>query len=135
MKRSTLRTTGWLVTALLGVFLATAAAAEEGGQPMIVKIHADWCGTCTKLNTTFDELQTEVGEEAQLVILDVTDKDAVARSTAEADRLGIREFFDRYKGKTGTVGVIAADGEVVVVLKGEFDPAPYVTALEKAREA
>ena len=56
----------------------------------------------------------------------------LARSTAEADRLGIRAFFDSYKSKTGTVGVIDANGKTVSVLKGEMDPSKYVAAVKKA---
>ena len=101
-------------------------------KPMIVKIHADWCGTCTRLEATFDELEKQIGSDARIVVLDVTDKAAVARSAAEADRLGIREFFDSYKSKTGTVGVIDANGNTVSVMKGEMDPSKYVAAVKKA---
>ncbi len=101
-------------------------------KPMIVKIHADWCGTCTRLEATFDELEKQIGSDARIVVLDVTDKAAVARSAAEADRLGIREFFDAYKSKTGTVGVIDASGKTVSVMKGEMDPSKYVAAVKKA---
>ena len=101
-------------------------------KPMIVKIHADWCGTCTRLETTFEQLEKEIGSEARIVVLDVTDKAAVARSAAEADKLGIRDFFDSYKSKTGTVGVFDASGKTVSVMKGEMDPSKYVAAVKKA---
>ena len=103
------------------------------GKPMVVKIHADWCGTCTRLETTFEELEKQIGGEARIVVLDVTDKAAVARSAAEADRLGIRDFFDSYKSKTGTVGVIDAQGRTVSVMKGEMDASKYVAAVQKAK--
>ncbi len=102
-------------------------------KPMVVKIHADWCGSCTQLETTFEELEKQIGSEARIVVLDVTDKAAVARSAAEADRLGIREFFDSYKSKTGTVGVIDACGNTVSVMKGELDASKYVAAIRKAK--
>ncbi len=102
-------------------------------KPMIVKIHADWCGTCTRLEATFDELEKQIGSEARIVVLDVTDKAAVVRSAAEADRLGIREFFDSYKSKTGSVGVIDACGNTVSVMRGELDASKYVAALSKAK--
>jgi len=118
----------------LGLAAATASA-EEAGKPMIVKIHADWCGTCTKLNPTMDELQTKLGSEAEIVVLDVTDKSAVEKSQARAEELGIVAFFAEYKSKTGTVGVLDASGKEIVVLKGETDADVYVTALAKAKEA
>lgn len=125
------------VAALLFVALPAQAgdmAGEKAAKPVIAKIHADWCGTCTRLNPTMVELQKRVGGEATVVTLDVTDKDAVARSAAEADRLGIRKFFDSYKGKTGTVGVIAADGKIVQIYKGETDVDKYVDALAVAEK-
>ncbi len=40
----------------LGASAARADHHEEVAKPMVVKIHADWCGTCTKLNTTWEAL-------------------------------------------------------------------------------
>lgn len=130
-----------LLVALVAIGFAVAPALAghheksemKDEKPMVVKIHADWCGTCTKLETTFEELEKRIGGEARIVVLDVTDKDAVAESAAEADRLGIRDFFDSYKSKTGTVGVIDANGKTVSVMKGEMDASKYVAAVEKAK--
>ena len=117
------------------LLVGTAAQAEsEAAKPVIVKIHADWCGTCTKLNPTMVQLQEQLGDEATVVTLDVTDRAAVEASAAEAERLGIRKFFDSYKGKTGTVGVIASNGKIVQVYKGELDVDKYVDALAVAKQ-
>ena len=123
--------------AAVGALLLAGAAAQAGesGKPMIVKIHADWCGTCTKLDATFEELQVKVGSDTEIVVLDVTDRDAVDASRARAEELGIVAFFNEYKGRTGTVGVFDASGTTIVVMKGEMDPEKYVEALKKAREA
>lgn len=128
------------LTAAIGLGLAGLAQAgdpvsaeDDSSKPFVVKIHADWCGTCTKLNPTMAELRERQGDKIRYVQLDVTDKEALARSTSEADRLGIREFFDEYKSKTGTVGVLnGASREPVTVLKGELDVAEYESALTKA---
>jgi len=118
---------------LLASVAAPAAAEDPANSPLLVKIHADWCGTCTRLNPTWDALQAKYGDSVQLVVLDVTDKEALVRSTAEADRLGIREFFDDYKSKTGTIGVLnGSNGEVVRVLKGETDATAYEAPLAHA---
>jgi thioredoxin-like negative regulator of GroEL len=131
MTRSTRGTL--LFAALLALaFAGLATADHHEAKPMIVKIHADWCGTCQKLNATMAELESQVGSQATLVVLDVTDREAVERSTAEADRLGIRSFFDQYKGSTGTVAVLTASGEPVSVMKGELDADKYVAALAEA---
>lgn len=124
-----------VVAAALACLAAPAVQAGDAGKPMIVKIHADWCGTCARLEPTFQELQTKVGSEAEIVVLDVTDRSAVEHSRARAEELGIVAFFDQYKARTGTVGVLDASGHTVAVLKGETDTSKYLEALKKARGA
>jgi thiol-disulfide isomerase/thioredoxin len=121
--------------ALASAFVAVAEESEASGvdTPFIVKIHADWCGTCTRLDPTFEELDAQLGGEARIVVFDVTDQESLARATQEADRLGLRTFFDQYKSQTGTVGVL--DGttrETLLILKGETDTAPYLEAVAAA---
>ncbi len=121
-------------TATLAFGAAAAwAAHHEKAKPLVVKIHADWCGTCTRLNSTWEALQKEHGDGVQFVILDVTDRKATSRSQQMAESLGIVAIFDQYKSKTGTIAVV--DGSTlqpVEVLKGEFDVAKYRPAIEKA---
>ena len=53
-------------------------------------------------------------------MFDVTDRGAIERSRAEAQRLGLEAFFDAHKSKTGTVAVLnGATREPVSVMKGE----------------
>jgi thiol-disulfide isomerase/thioredoxin len=124
-----------LASALLVFATAHAASPvaddEDASKPFIVKIHADWCGTCTRMNPTFDALMKR--DDARIVVLDVTDREKVEAALAEAERLGIRDFFMEYRGKTGTVGVLRGDNrEVVEVLRGETDVSVYESALSKA---
>jgi thiol-disulfide isomerase/thioredoxin len=114
------------------VLVGGPTRAESSGKPMVVKIHADWCGTCRKLEPTFAALERQLGDDASIVVLDVTDRPALERSRAEADRLGIRPFLDANQAKTGTVGVLDATGKPVKVLRGELDPAAYVAAVHEA---
>jgi thiol-disulfide isomerase/thioredoxin len=129
-----------LLGAFAGLALATSASADHHEEkaaalPLVVKIHADWCGTCVKLNPTMAQLEEQLGGEARVVVLDVTDKDALEKSSARADALGIRAFFDEYKSKTGTVGVLRpGDPTPVAVYKGETEVAPYLAAVEKAKQ-
>ena len=133
----------WL--AIAGLFaLATAAngtpadapqvsSADDPSRPFVVKIHADWCGTCVRLDPTIEALRESLGSRARIVVFDVTDKGTLARATTEADRLRLRAFFDQYKSKTGTVGVLhGATREPVSVFKGELDTAKYEAAVARA---
>ena len=109
------------------------SAADDASKPFVVKIHADWCGTCRRLEATLEALRERTGDDVRIVVLDVTDRESLALATAEADRLRIRAFFDAYKSKTGTVGIL--DGvtrKPVSVLKGEMDVAEYEAALATA---
>lgn len=137
MKTSILSLAFCVLAALVLAGSAGADHHEEAATavPLVVKIHADWCGTCVKLNSTMAQLGEELGAKAQIVVLDVTDKDALAKSAAEAKALGISSFFDAYKSKTGTVGVLRpGDPEPVAVYKGETAIEPYVAAVAKARQ-
>ena len=127
---------GLLVAALFGFAVAAQADHHGSSKAMLVKIHADWCGTCTKLNTTWEVLQQEHGANVRFVILDVTNQSAVEKSRAEAERLGITALFDKYKASTGTVAVVnSATGETVSVMKGEFDAAKYASAIASLLES
>ena len=119
---------------LVAIAFGSPAVSSETAQPLFVKVHADWCGTCTKLEPTWSALQEEFGGEATFVVLDVTDRAKLDRAQAEADQLGIDAFFAAYKAKTGTIGILdGKTGEPLAVMKGETNVARYREALERAR--
>ncbi len=108
--------------------LSAVALAEQNETPKatLVKIHADWCGTCTMLNATWDALRKEHAGKVRFVILDVTNQKTLERSRAEAERLGLGDLFERYKASTGTVAIVdSASGRTVRVMKGELDASKY----------
>ncbi len=121
------------IIAVVGTAAVGANAKGEGaGRPMIVRIHADWCGTCAKLTPIFEALERDVGNQALIVALDVTDRTMLEKSREQADRLGIRGFFAANQSKTGTVAVLDERGQIVALGRGELDPAWYIEALRKA---
>ena len=128
-----------LAAALALSALAPSVRAEDAveiseAKPYVVKIHADWCRTCRKLEGTWLKIESELGGDAHLVKLDVSDRAAVERSLAEAERLGLGDFFREYRASTGTIGVI--DGKTfkpVAIMRGELDFSKYQEAVEKAR--
>ena len=101
-----------LTAALLLFGTASTAPADTGAdKPTVVKIHASWCGTCTRLEGTWKTLQETYGDSANFVVFDVTDKAALEKSRAEAERLGLTNVLDEFKASTGTIAVIGTDGE------------------------
>ena len=122
-----------LATALLLLSIPLAAQAEgEDARPTLVKIHANWCGTCQRIESTWEELKTSYGERANFVVFDVTDRAALQKSQAEAERLGLTNVLDEYKSSTGTIAIIGPDGETLDVFKGVTDAERYEGALGQA---
>ena len=117
-----------------GARAGEVSAARDAETPFLVKIHADWCGTCTRMEPTWEKIEAREGTQVRVVIFDVTDRASVARSREEADRLGLRAFFDEYRGRTGTAAVLhGATREPLEVWKGELDASVYESALAAAR--
>jgi thiol-disulfide isomerase/thioredoxin len=118
-----------------------AQAAEQAGEtasgcavkPYVVKIHADWCGRCRATQETWARILTELGGEATVIELDVSDRAAYQASLEEAERLGIRSFFREYRRRTGVIAVLDCRTlEPVVVLAGERDFDKVRDAVRKA---
>ena len=121
---------------VVGAGAGGARSASEKGDPVLylVKIHADWCRTCMRLQPLWTRLGEECGDSAQLIFFDVTDRETTAHSAGEAAGLGLGEFFDAHKSKTGTIAVIdAATLETVAVFEGEMDFAKYQAVLTGER--
>jgi len=82
------------------------------------------------------QLKTDVGDQATLVTLDVTDRAATEASKATAKKLGFADFFVEYRRQTGTVGVIDCEThETVAILRAERDVSKYRAAIAKAMPA
>jgi thiol-disulfide isomerase/thioredoxin len=102
---------------------AQAQAPIESTQLLVVKFHADWCGSCVKLDTPLEALQSEFsGKPVDFVRLDLTDETTQAAAKSRAERLGLSELFTQYGNKTGFALVIdASTGQVVGELRASQD--------------
>jgi len=110
------------------------AAAQDGqkaceSKPYVVKIHADWCASCRASESIWDRIKSDLQDQASTVTLDVSDRVAYTESQAAAERLGISEFFQEYRTRTGTIAVLdCMSRKPVAIMNTERD-------FEKIREA
>jgi hypothetical protein len=114
------------------------AASAQGGaparfaRPKLVLIRADWCGVCHEVEPGI--LLGYAGLEAKvdLVVLDVTDARAMRRAAETARAEGVAGFFDRFAGRTPTVGVFTRPEEPRLVHGPVSDPRHIRRELEAA---
>lgn len=126
---------GLVLLVLFGSAAATADDALEGcnGKPYVVKIHADWCWSCKALKSVWQRIETDLGDQAIIVTLDVSDRAAYMESQATAERLGIGEFFQEYRSRTGIVAILDCKmHEPVVIMSAERDFEKYREAVARA---
>lgn len=90
--------------------LAGTVPVEGEGDPAlyVVKVHADWCGSCKALVPILKEVQAEVADRPVLFVeLDVTDSALTAQARLLAAALDVEDHF-KANNKTGLVLLINA---------------------------
>jgi len=127
------------VVVLAGLVLAPQLVTAEDpsreceGKVYVVKIHADWCGSCQATESVWERVRKEIGDRATVVKLDVSDRVEYNQSMTEARRLGIESFFQEYRSRTGVVAILdCRTREPVEILNGERDFEKYLQAVDKA---
>lgn len=96
--------------------LAGTVPVEGEGDPAlyVVKVHADWCGSCKALVPILKEVQAEVADRPVLFVeLDVTDSALTAQARLLASALDVEEHF-KANNKTGLVLLINAQDHTLL---------------------
>ena len=107
-----------LVLSLVFSFFLPLFAQADSAAPelLVVKLHADWCGSCLVLGPRIDTAREEAGldeSSALFVTLDLTDEATKHQAALLAHSLGLEAFFTSNRGKTGfAILVDAASGEI-----------------------
>jgi len=102
------------LVAVLGLFLAMSfipskAIAQDNNtetELMVVKFHADWCGSCRALGPVLTDLTNKLdGKPVLFINLDFTNNTTKHQSKLLASSLGIRSIVD-HNNATGFLLVI-----------------------------
>ncbi len=114
-----------------------ASSSDEVQQlPLIVKIHADWCAKCQAISETWHRIERELGDEARVVSLDVTDRSTFEAALAKARDLGLEEFLAQNSTRTGSVAIFKPGTRVPAkILVGEKNFEAYEEALREVAAA
>lgn len=88
--------------------LAGTVQVDGEGSPAlyVVKVHADWCGSCKALSPVLEEVRESLADEPVLFLeLDVTDEAHTAQARLLTAALGIEDHL-KANNKTGLVLLI-----------------------------
>ena len=118
---------------------ATAGTVEVPGTGdpalYVVKVHADWCGSCKALVPILKEVKTAVADQPALFVeLDVTDEALTAQSRLLAVALGIEDHF-KANNKTGLVLLIKAGDKSLLETLNKTNPADEMASKIKGHIA
>jgi len=91
---------------------------------MVVTLHADWCGTCKRLDPKLNALRQDVeGKPVLFMKLDLTDDKRRGQAEYLAALLEIGQAYREYGSKTGLALLIEAESrQVIGRLTVEDDP-------------
>ncbi len=114
----------------------TAAEAANPTKPYVVKLHAQWCPVCMLTKPVWRDIEARYAGRVNLVVFDFTDEETAGASNAEAERLGLGEFFDEHSGWTGTIAVVDARTQTATAeIHGSRDFAEYRAAIDASLTA
>jgi thiol-disulfide isomerase/thioredoxin len=109
-----------------------AAAPTRFDRPKLVVIRADWCGVCHEIEPGLLVGYAPFESKVDLVVLDVSDARRMRQADALARAEGVGDFFDRYAGRTPTIGIFTRPEEARLVHGPVGSPAHIRRELEAA---
>ena len=114
--------------------VGSTVAPALHGKPLIVRVHADWCGECQTSMPDFLTFTKAYRGKINVIDIDVTDGKTAAVARARADRAGLAPYYERTKAAPLTVAFINPNSnEVYAALRGNVTLRQLVSA-EKAVE-
>jgi thiol-disulfide isomerase/thioredoxin len=126
-----------LAAAVLWLPSAAAGAEEsaEGPELVLVKFHADWCGSCKEMGSVFEDLGDKLDREPVLLVeLDQTTSAGRDQAGYLMQLMQAEEIWEEHGGKTGFILVVdPADISVKHKLTKDMNFKDMLKAVDEAR--
>lgn len=106
------------------------AMIMDDKRPVVAIIAADWCPYCKRIDPVVNKVKSSYSEKLNFVVFDVTNAETTALAEAKAEKLGMSDFFNEYKGKTSTVAVLK-DHKVVFKTSNNDKKSDYERAFDE----
>lgn len=90
-------------------------------RPRVVLITADWCPACRRTDRAFYPAFQRFEGRIDLLVLDVSDDEAIERSRETARAAGVGRFFEQHRGVTPSIALINQHGHL-----RQFQGNPYL---------
>lgn len=119
---------------LFAVALPFQVNAGAAPKLMAVQFHADWCGSCAKIEPQLNKARGKADLDNQDVLfvkLDLTNGTTRNQSALLASAIGLGEFYKENNGKTGFVLLVnGSTGEHVGKITKEHDSGKIIDLIE-----
>lgn len=114
------------------VHASAGATPARFDRPKLVLIRADWCGVCHEIEPGLLVGYAPFESKIDLLVLDVSDARRMQQSDELARAEGVGDFFDRYAGRTPTIGIFTRPEQARLVHGPVGDPSHIRRELEAA---
>ena len=101
--------TGLLIAGLITGAVYNLSYAENASKPRVVMFSAEWCGSCKILKPKLDQALAN-HPDLQVVVFDMTDEAAKAKSVEQAAAQGLSDIYNAYAPKTGVAVLVNGQG-------------------------
>ncbi|MCA6611021.1 MAG: redoxin domain-containing protein [Pseudanabaena sp. M158S2SP1A06QC] len=103
------------------------------GKPVVIDVYASWCSACKNIAPTLSQLKKEYAGKVHFVVLDVSDREATAKSEAIANELGLGNFFAANKTQTGSLTIVdPSTGKILSQHRNNANKSTYTKVLDAA---